>query len=432
MKLSRYTVAVERNETTTTLFNTYHQTFAHLATEMWDRLRSSEPLHRSAVGAAGELWTGLAEAGFLVDDGIDELEQVIVAQHHARRDESRLELTIAPTMACNLGCGYCTELHKRPTSMSLDDQDRVVEFVAGRLDGVKELQVCWFGGEPLVRPAPILRLSRKLISLCAFRGIAYRASVITNGTLLSDDLARELRSLQVRTARVTIDGPRDLHDSLRPTIGGKGSYDDVLHGVEVARRYFDTAIGVNVGKPNVRRVPELLHELARRELFDVAVFFSRIFDPAVGDDGPDMPRGRAVTLSVEEFAHHEVRLLRVARELGLSVSGFEGATPALPCSAVKADHFVLEPGGIVKRCYHEVTDDSKATGRLGRDGFLRLERDDVWMSHELLDDGCRQCAYLPMCHGGCPKFRMTGMDKEREICTPRKFNLTALISDEIW
>ena len=47
-------------------------------------------------------------------------------------------------------------------------------------------------------------------------------------------------------------------------------------------------------------------------------------------------------------------------------------------------------------------------------------------------DLCRRCKYLDLCHGGCPKFRMNGLDKELEICTPRKFNLVEMIRRHLW
>ena len=387
-----------------------------LAPDDWVRVQGDGTSHDDGLDAV------LAAGGFLVDEGCDELALVLDAQARTRSATDRLELTITPTVACNLRCGYCPEVDKRSRSMDELDEQRVLEFATARMAHARSLFVTWFGGEPLLRPDPLVRMSARLARLCTFRGVSYGSCVITNGTLLTEDMARDLRKAGVHAARITIDGPRDVHDTLRPTAGGRGSFDEVLRGVEIARHHFDTAIGVNLSKANVRSVPALLDELARRDLTDVTVFFARVFDPD----------GSATTLPVGRYARHEVELLDRARSLGLRVPRGGGSSDAVPCSAVKHNHFVLEPGGDVKRCYTEVTDASKSVGAVNAGEFHPTVRDEVWMDHELTDEGCRACAYLPLCHGGCPKLKMGMLDKEREVCTPRKFNLGELVRRGLW
>ncbi len=338
-----------------------------------------------------------------------------------------MELTIATTLACNLRCVYCFEEDKPPVPMTPGDEANVVRFVRTRLDGVRQLSVLWFGGEPLANVDSILRLSAALVRLCSFSGVAYTAGVVTNGVLLTPELARRLRAAHVREARVTIDGPREIHDLLRPTAAGGPTYDRVLEGIDVARRWFDVVVGINVARSNARRIPELLRELAGRGLHDVSIMFTKVNDPDMGNSGPEMPKGRGIVLTMAEFAREEVRLLECARDLGLRVVSTDDPDPSLPCNAVRPNHFVLEPNGLVKRCYADVTVPSRAVGTVHDGSFEATPEDERWAGYELLDAECASCRFLPICHGGCPTLRMNGIDKAVAVCTARRFNMEDLL-----
>ena len=82
--------------------------------------------------------------------------------------------------------------------------------------------------------------------MCSFQGIGYSASLITNGVLLNEPTCKKLKQAQVRAVRVTLDGPREYHDAMRPAKNGKGSYDQVLQAVKTASAYLDVGIGINV------------------------------------------------------------------------------------------------------------------------------------------------------------------------------------------
>ena len=199
MRSSRYNVPTMLDSGSVALVNTLHDTVVELPPDGWNRVRTVGTTEDDDVD-------GLLQAGgFLVDDRVDELALVLDAQARTRVDLGRLELTVTPTVACNLRCGYCPEIDKRSRSMDELDEERVLEFATARLKDASSLFVTWFGGEPLLRPDPLLRMSARLARLCTFRGVAYGSCVITNGTLLDDDLAGRLRRAGVHAARITID-----------------------------------------------------------------------------------------------------------------------------------------------------------------------------------------------------------------------------------
>ena len=107
-------------------------------------------------------------------------------------------LTICPTMGCNFNCPYCFEDHFA-RKMSASVQDDVVALAGRMLDAsrTKDVHVTWFGGEPLLAPDVIESLSGRLMALAEERGGRYEASIVTNGYLLTQDIADMLGRLKV-------------------------------------------------------------------------------------------------------------------------------------------------------------------------------------------------------------------------------------------
>ena len=389
-----------------------------------------------------DLPTGLLDAmvvsGVAVDEDADEDRAARDDHAAARVRQDELLLTISPTVACNLGCGYCFESEHPVRYFDEDDEKHLLRFVEERLrGGVRHVEVTWFGGEPLLARRTIERLSARLIRACSFRGATYAASIITNGTLLDDDVAVMMAGARVGRAQITIDGPPDIHDQLRPTAAGGGSFERTIEGVRAAAQHLGVDLRVNVDRRNARQVPHLLHLLVDHGLTSVALGFVRTEPPAVFQ-AADVTAVDRIFLTVPDFAALEVEWLTLARDLGFPVGTSLDPGDPTPCAAVKANHFAFEPGGRVARCWADVASDGGIVGSLGPLGVTTSGADDRWRRYEPFDSGCEECPFLPVCWGGCPKARLDGAMagaadderrrfKERYVCSPRKFNLSELI-----
>ena len=424
---SRYNVLVELSDGGL-MVNTLHQSRIRLGAEVFEAVyadRNPDMLDDCLVQE-------LSGLGMLVPDGADE-RNAALRLHRQERDGSRaLQLTIATTVGCNLGCSYCLERDKAPRRLSREDEVEIAAFARGQLRGRRAFEVVWFGGEPLLNLDSILRLSTQFIRMSSLRGVAYSAAVITNGVLLSEDKARALHQAHVRRARITLDGPRAVHNTMRPSKNGSSSYDAVLAGLKVAVRYFDTALGVNLDRTNTLFIESMLEELADVGLTDLHVFFAPVIPPGEDSLGETAEYGGGRHLTMPEFAREEARLLKIAARMGFRVTADFGQQGALPCSALQPDHYALEPGKIVKRCYADVSTPARTVGHLENGGFAQDDeqksRDKNWSEYDAFDEECLDCRYLPICYGGCPKLRMSGRSKEEMICTPRRFNLGEVLS----
>lgn len=457
LTLSRYAVGGQRATGDAVYVSTRIQRRVHVTAAQHQALQQARA-HDGVLPTAPALddlvLDRLASAGILVSAERDETAELLAAHHRDREDRTELTLTVAPTIACNLACTYCFEPSHRAETMTPEDELRLLRFVRRELPGRRVLRVVWFGGEPLLQPATIVRLSAALLRMASFAGVAFVGDLITNGTQLTPELARQLRAVRVLSTQITIDGPARIHDRLRPTRGGRASYDDTVAGALAAHQHLAVYLRVNLGRHNLEAVPELLTDLVARGLGGAQIGFTRVEPPAVYGTGPDATDPDAVDpsfLTVAEFAEAEAALLAAARQAGLraEVPGYRADDAAadddaLPCVALDRSHFAIEPGGQVKRCWAEITDERFLTGQLDADGrALPTVRDAAWAQAEPIDAECAACPVLPLCFGGCPKARLDGAMgpaasaeqrrafKHRYVCTPRRFNLPALLAAEL-
>ncbi|MBL7203352.1 MAG: radical SAM protein [Desulfobacteraceae bacterium] len=201
----------------------------------------------------------LREKLVLVEPG--EEEEQLLAQQHRRQaacfDSSGLGLTICPTLRCNFRCPYCFESSQADVkTMSQKTQERLLDWIK-QYKNIKNLDVSWYGGEPLLAFEAICELTGKFKALDLNFD---NAGLITNGYLLDKDKISRLNDLKIADIQITLDGPREVHDSRRFLAGGGPTFDRILENVtnlmnsDYAGR---CKIRINVDRQNVRNYLDL-------------------------------------------------------------------------------------------------------------------------------------------------------------------------------
>ena len=121
------------------------------------QVRAGQPV------ADEELAENMSYGGYVIPDGFDERRALQLRSWANKFSSQGLGLTIAPTLACNFACPYCYE-HARPELMSQQVQDAIVALVERHVARRNDIQVTWYGGEPLVALSIIESLSERLIA----------------------------------------------------------------------------------------------------------------------------------------------------------------------------------------------------------------------------------------------------------------------------
>jgi uncharacterized protein len=168
---------------------------------------------------------------------------------------------IQVTRNCNLACGYCFQEHSGGI-IDLATVETVLQGVIAHnlaVDpGNKTIQIYWHGGEPLLAGMDFFRAILRLES--RYPDLSFENRLQTNGTLMSDDLARLFAENQIQVG-FSLDGPQEIHNRYRCSRGSRaGSFDDTLRGIERYRlhtRADRVAVIAVVTRAGISRAAEL-------------------------------------------------------------------------------------------------------------------------------------------------------------------------------
>ena len=132
---------------------------------------------------------------------------------------------------CNLNCSYCFasqgKYHGERAIMSFEVGKRALDFLIEHSGKRRNLEVDFFGGEPLMNFQVVKELVAYARSIEQEKGKHFRFTLTTNGMLVDDEVI-EFANRECHNVVLSLDGRREVHDALRKTVGGKGSYDIIV------------------------------------------------------------------------------------------------------------------------------------------------------------------------------------------------------------
>ena len=136
---------------------------------------------------------------------------------------------------CNLRCRYCFAdegaYHAKREFMSLETARRAIDFLIEQSGSRRILETDFFGGEPLMNFDVVKQTVRYAKEQAAKRGKKFLFTLTTNGLLLKDDVA-EFLNREMENVVLSLDGRKEVHDAVRKTANGKGSFDLVIENLK--------------------------------------------------------------------------------------------------------------------------------------------------------------------------------------------------------
>ncbi len=132
---------------------------------------------------------------------------------------------------CNLDCSYCFaaqgRYHGERALMSFEVGKQAIDYLVARSGSRVNLEVDFFGGEPLMNWDVCKQIVAYARSLEKEKGKRFRFTLTTNGMLIDEDVI-EFSNREMHNVVLSLDGRKDIHDALRKTADGKGSYDRII------------------------------------------------------------------------------------------------------------------------------------------------------------------------------------------------------------
>lgn len=349
-----------------------------------------------------------------------------------------MNFMVKPTsFHCNIACRYCFYLEKAafiakeqmPDSHFMqialveNFMEERVKFETGR-----DISFTWQGGEPLLAGLDFYtqvvwvaeRLEEKY-------GKRIHHIIQTNGTLIDDAWAQFFRRHRFLVG-VSIDGDESLHDTYRRTRDGQGTFADVVRGIALLKQAgveFNTLTVVNnLNAQEPLRVYRFLKSLGAKFMQFIPVVETVGLDeehkPSWLDQPDFVPQvadfsvlpldyGRFMACIFHEWVRNDVTKVSV-RLFDTLLAQFS-KQEAMLCifkEACGGDNLALEANGDLYQCDHFVYPDKKfQLGNLQTRTLAALQTQiGAWSSFKReIAVSCKQCPWLVLCHGGCPKHR---------------------------
>lgn len=133
--------------------------------------------------------------------------------------------------SCNLACTYCFagqgKYQGEQALMSFETGKRALDFLIEHSGSRHNLEVDFFGGEPLVNFEVVKELTAYARSIEKEHNKNFRFTLTTNGVLIDDDVI-DFCNREMSNVVLSLDGRKEVNDRFRKTINGKGSYDLIL------------------------------------------------------------------------------------------------------------------------------------------------------------------------------------------------------------
>ncbi|MCW8132674.1 MAG: radical SAM protein [Planctomycetota bacterium] len=145
-----------------------------------------------------------------------------------------MELTLVLTHACNLGCPYCYMGKKFGRRMPEEIAERSLRWTFDRLHAGDDLQIGYFGGEPLMAWDLLQKYHLRAMELAKEKGLRKLVGAMTTNATLLDEAKMDWLEAHGVVVAVSLDGIRKTHDATRPFVNGKSSFEATLRGLQVA------------------------------------------------------------------------------------------------------------------------------------------------------------------------------------------------------
>lgn len=421
MKFSQFNVVSEYLENIL-IFNTWTTAFIKITKENWKKLLNFVNNTDIENSLPTKIIDQLVKSGIICEDSKDELLSVKHRFFSNMYSNQVLNLSIAPTMECNFDCFYCFEQgNKNFGKMSDETADALVKYISIKSRN-RKVFIHWFGGEPLLGFTTIKYICERLRE----NDIEFRSSMISNGSLFTEENIKNLDLLNLDFIQISMDGTAKDHDRRRCFKNGKPSFDIIIRNIKNILELTDIKICVQatVDHSNETGFKDLKQYIKEN--------FTEFFKTKRIRIGKNYVQDRiAFDIKGTCFTPDQILQEEIASLSSSSSSSLKRRVPdpCMPCMYRCFDSFAIDSRGYIYQCLEHMGNIAHNIGNINA-GLISADKliSMSWSNLPFDDDECKQCAYLPICLGGCPIDRNKKLRKEIDTCCcNEKYNLVKLL-----
>jgi uncharacterized protein len=336
---------------------------------------------------------------------------------NTKRETPLSALCMNVSHLCNMTCSYCFAGHGKRSDingkfdhnnedlMSLKTAIRTIDFLVKYSGDRKNLDIDFFGGEPLLNLGVIRDTVAYARKIEQSSNKIFRFTLTTNG-LLIDDKVIDFTNREMHNVVLSLDGRPNVNDAMRKLPGGDGSYSDVVTKItklvdaRSAKGYYIRGTFTN---KNIDFTNDILH-IANLGFKELAM------EPVVTKPGD--PLGFTLDDLPELFSQYEALAIEMLRREktgnGFNFYHFTLDLTKGPCvykriagCGVGAEYLAVTPSGELYPCHQFVGDKNFLMGDVWQ-GITNNELRNEFLNTNIYSRfQCRDCWARFYCSGGC-------------------------------
>ncbi|MBO5207995.1 MAG: thioether cross-link-forming SCIFF peptide maturase [Lachnospiraceae bacterium] len=368
-------------------------------------IKTQNQTDKEQIAEAVEEILELKEAGMLFTEDI--YEKYIGDFKQRQTVVKALCLHIAHD--CNLACKYCFaeegEYHGRRALMSFEVGKKALDFLVANSGSRVNLEVDFFGGEPLMNWDVVKQLVEYGRSIEKEHNKKFRFTLTTNGILLNDEIL-EFANSEMGNIVLSIDGRKEVNDKMRPHRGGQGSYDEIVpkfQKVAESRDQMNYYVRGTFTRNNLDFAEDVKH-LADLGFEQISV------EPVVAPPEESYAlREEDIPGLLEEYDKLALEYLKRRKEgKGFNFFHFMIDLEGGPCVAKRLsgcgsgnEYLAVTPWGDFYPCHQFVGNEEFLMGNVD-EGITRTDiRDEFKTCNVYAKEKCKKCFAKFYCSGGC-------------------------------
>lgn len=310
---------------------------------------------------------------------------------------------------CNLACRYCFaeegEYHGRRALMSFEVGKKALDFLIANSGSRRNLEVDFFGGEPLMNWEVVKQLVEYGRSKEQEYNKKFRFTLTTNGVLLNDEIM-EYCNREMSNVVLSLDGREAVNDNMRPFRNGKGSYGLIVPKFQKfakQRADMDYYVRGTFTRHNLDFSEDVLH-------FADLGFEKMSVEPVVAPPEDEYAiREEDLPKIMEEYDKLAVEYIKRHREgRGFTFFHFMLDLSQGPCVAKRlsgcgsgTEYLAVTPWGDFYPCHQFVGQEEFLLGNVDTGVTGTAIRDEFKLCNVYAKEKCRDCYARFYCSGGC-------------------------------
>jgi len=341
----------------------------------------------------------LERLGMVVQGRDQERENILSFFENFNANNRCLNIIAVLNLDCNFACTYCFEEGiKGNLYMSKQTARGMLDFIKGRWsDNNEMLLIDFYGGEPLLSLDLIQYVSHEARNFAETRGAAYYYTLVTNGSLFTRKTAEKLVSTGLKSVKITLDGPPEIHNTSRPFRSGAGTFDTIIRNIKDTCDLVKIGIGGNFNKDNYKRFALLLDYLEAEGITPDRIAHVK-FDPIAAQKKNEY---NPVEFTQGCASINETWLIEAETFLREEIlkRGYKTSKPApMMCMVEISNSLVINYDGTIYKCPAFIGNEKYSVGNI-YEGVCNYQQ--TLKLGNFNNSECEECVYLPLCFGGC-------------------------------